>query len=106
MVDGTSQVGAFVRVILPLSLPALAVTALFSFLSAWNEWLLAFTFMGKARNFTLPVGISSLIPQAGQGAVWNQFAALSLLVSLPVIVLFIVFQKYLISGLTRGAVKG
>ncbi len=106
MVDGTSRTGAFVRVILPLSLPALAVTALFSFLSAWNEWLLAFTFMSNERNFTLPVGISSLAPQGPGSVFWNQYAALSLIVSIPVIILFIVFQRYMISGLTKGAVKG
>jgi len=104
MVDGTTRTGAFVRVILPLSLPALAVTALFSFLSAWNEWLLAFTFMSKERNFTLPVGISSLVQPPN--VFWNEYSALSLIVSIPVVVLFIVFQKYLISGLTKGAVKG
>ncbi len=104
MVDGCSRSAAFRRVILPLSLPALAVTALFSFLSAWNEWLLAFTFMSQERNFTLPVGISSLVQPPN--IFWNQYAALSLIVSIPVIILFIVFQRYLIGGLTRGAVKG
>ncbi len=104
MVDGTTRTGAFARVILPLSLPALAVTALFSFLSAWNEWLLAFTFMSKERNFTLPVGISSLVQPPN--VLWNEYSALSLVVSIPVVFLFIVFQKYLISGLTKGAVKG
>ena len=104
MVDGCSRGAAFRRVILPLSLPALAVTALFSFLSAWNEWLLAFTFMSQERNFTLPVGISSLVQPPN--IFWNEYAALSLIVSIPVVILFIVFQKYLISGLTTGAVKG
>ena len=92
------------RIILPLSLPAIAVAALFSFLSAWSEWLLAFTFMTSSDNYTLPVGVSSYVnpPQV----FWNEFAAISILVSLPVVVLFIAFQKYLVSGLTKGAVKG
>ena len=106
MVDGTSQIGAFARVILPVSLPALAVTALFSFLSAWNEWLLAFTFMQSERNFTLPVGISNYAPQGSGTVFWNEYAALSLIVSIPVVILFVAFQRYLISGLTKGAVKG
>jgi len=104
MVDGTTQLGAFWRVIVPLAKPAIAVAALFVFLSAWNEWLLAFTFMTSSDNYTLPVGVSSYInpPQV----FWNEFAAISILVALPVVVLFIVFQKYLVSGLTVGAVKG
>ena len=104
MVDGTTQIGAFWRIIVPLAKPAIAVAALFTFLSAWNEWLLAFTFMTSSDNYTLPVGVSAFVnpPQV----FWNEFAAISLLVSLPVVVLFIVFQKYLVSGLTKGAVKG
>ena len=104
MVDGTTRAGALWRVIVPLSLPAIAVAALFSFLSAWNEWLLAFTFMTSSSNYTLPVGVTSLVnpPQV----FWNEFAAISILVSLPVATLFIVFQRYLVSGLTKGAVKG
>jgi len=88
----------------PLALPAIAVAALFSFLSAWNEWLLAFTFMTSSSNYTLPVGVTSFVnpPQV----FWNEFAAISVLVSLPVAFLFIIFQKYLVSGLTKGGVKG
>jgi arabinogalactan oligomer/maltooligosaccharide transport system permease protein len=104
MVDGTTRTGALWRIIVPLATPAIAVAALFSFLSAWNEWLLAFTFMTSSANYTLPVGVSSFInpPQVD----WNSFAAISILISLPVAVLFLVFQKYLVSGLTKGAVKG
>ncbi|MFA5895465.1 MAG: ABC transporter permease subunit [Thermoplasmata archaeon] len=104
MVDGTTRTGALWRIIIPLAKPAIAVAALFSFLAAWNEWLLAFTFMTSSDNYTLPVGVSSFVnpPQV----FWNEFAAISILVSLPVAVLFIVFQKYLVSGLTKGAVKG
>ena len=103
MVDGATRFGAFWRVIVPPSIPAIAVAALFTFLTAWNEWLIAFTFMTE-KNYTLPVGVSSYIqpPQV----FWNEFAAISILVSLPVVILFIVFQKYLVSGLTKGAVKG
>ena len=104
MVDGTTRVGALWRIIVPLAKPAIAVAALFSFLSAWNEWLLAFTFMTSSANYTLPVGVSSFInpPQVD----WNSFAAISILISVPVAALFIIFQKYLVSGLTKGAVKG
>ncbi len=104
MVDGFSRISAFYRVILPLSTPAVAVTALFAFLAAWNEWLLAFTIMSSDAMYTLPVGITSFV--AEPQVFWNLFAAISILVSIPVVILFIVFQRYLISGLTRGAVKG
>ena len=104
MVDGTTRPGALWRVIVPLAVPAIAVAALFSFLSAWNEWLLAYTFMTSSANYTLPVGVQSFVnpPQV----FWNEFAAISVLVSVPVAALFLVFQKYLVSGLTQGAVKG
>ena len=80
------------------------MTALFSFLAAWNEFLLALTFNTSEEMYTLPVGLASLISSIGQA--WGDFAAASLLVSLPVVVLFIVFQRFLIEGLSAGAVKG
>lgn len=101
--DGCGQMGIFWRIILPLSLPAIAVTALFSFLAAWNEFLLALMFNQSPDMYTLPVGLAFSITQAEK---WGDFAAMSLLVSLPVIVLFIVFQKSLIQGLSSGGVKG
>jgi arabinogalactan oligomer/maltooligosaccharide transport system permease protein len=107
MVDGTTRLGALWRVIMPLAVPAIAVAALFSFLSAWNEWLLAYTFMQSSANYTLPVGVNSFVPiGGGTQSDWGSFAAISVLVSIPVAVLFVVFQKYLVSGLTKGAVKG
>ncbi len=104
LVDGCSQTQVFWRIVLPLSLPAVAVTALFSFLAAWNEFLLALTFNTSEEMYTLPVGLASLISSTGQA--WGDFAAASLLVSLPVVVLFIAFQRFLIEGLSAGGVKG
>ena len=104
LLDGCSQFAVFREVVLPLSLPAIAVTALFSFLAAWNEFLLALTFNTSNDMYTLPVGLASMISATGQA--WGDFAAASLLVSLPVIILFIVFQKFLIEGLSAGGVKG
>tara|TARA_B100000902_G_scaffold19816_2_gene23769 strand:+ start:4346 stop:5626 length:1281 start_codon:yes stop_codon:yes gene_type:complete len=104
LVDGCNQNQVFWRIILPLSLPAVAVTALFSFLAAWNEFLLALTFNTSEEMYTLPVGLASLISSTGQA--WGDFAAASLLVSLPVVILFIVFQRFLIEGLSAGGVKG
>jgi len=104
LLDGCSQAQVFRRVILPLSLPAVAVTALFSFLAAWNEYLLALTFMSDNEKFTLPVGLASMI--MSKNPMWGDFAAASLLVSIPVVILFIVFQRFLIEGLSAGSVKG
>ncbi|MEM1201536.1 MAG: carbohydrate ABC transporter permease, partial [Pseudomonadota bacterium] len=102
--DGCSTTQIFLRIILPLSLPAVAVTGIFSFLTAWNEFLLALVFNTSNDQFTLPVGLASLIPTDNQR--WGDFAAASLLVSVPVVILFILFQKSLIQGLSSGAVKG
>ena len=103
MLDGCSQFQVFFRIALPLSLPAVAITALFSFLAAWNEFLLALVFNTSNEMFTLPVGLASMLPATGQR--WGDFAAASLLVSVPVVVLFVAFQKTLIQGLTLGAMK-
>ena len=102
--DGCNQFQVFTKVVLPLSLPAVAVTALFSFLAAWNEFLLALTFNTSNDMYTLPVGLASLISSTGQA--WGDFAAASILVSLPVALLFLFFQKFLIEGLSAGGVKG
>ena len=104
LLDGCNQFQVFWKVVLPLSLPAVAVTALFSFLAAWNEYLLALTFNTSNDMYTLPVGLASLISSTGQA--WGDFAAASLLVSIPVVILFIVFQKFLIQGLSAGSIKG
>ena len=104
VLDGCNQFQVFTKVVLPLSLPAIAVTALFSFLAAWNEFLLALTFNTSNDMYTLPVGLASLISSTGQA--WGDFAAASLLVSLPVALLFLFFQKFLIEGLSAGGVKG
>lgn len=104
MLDGCNRFEIFAKIILPLSLPAIAVTALFSFLAAWNEFLLALTFNTSNDMYTLPVGLASMISSTGQS--WGDFAAASLLVSLPVVILFILFQKFLIEGLSAGGVKG
>lgn len=103
LLDGCSQFQVFFRIVLPLSLPAVAITALFSFLAAWNEFLLALVFNTSNEMFTLPVGLASMIPATGQQ--WGDFAAASILVSVPVVILFVAFQKTLIQGLSLGGLK-
>jgi arabinogalactan oligomer / maltooligosaccharide transport system permease protein len=104
LMDGASRWMTFTRIILPLARPALVVTALFSFMTAWNEFILAATFMSDERAFTLPVVLQSYVGDFGTE--WGRFAAGSILVSLPVMLLFFALQRYLVEGLTAGSVKG
>ena len=104
LLDGGTQFDAFYRVALPLSRPALAVTALFAFLTAWNEFILAATFMSEPRQYTLPVMLNRYV--GDYATEWGHFAAGAVLVSVPVMALFFALQKSLIGGLTQGGVKG
>lgn len=104
MVDGATRFGAFWRVVLPAARPAIAVTALFAFMTAYNEFVLAVTILDKESAFTLPVVLKRYVGE--HDADWASFAAGSLVVSLPVMALFYVAQRHLVSGLTAGGVKG
>ncbi len=103
LVDGASRIRIFYQVILPLARPAIAVTALFSFLTAWNEFIMAATFLSHEEKFTLPVTLFRHV--GAYGADWGAFAAGSLVVSLPVCLLFFALQRQLVGGLSAGAVK-
>jgi arabinogalactan oligomer/maltooligosaccharide transport system permease protein len=103
-IDGASPWMIFRRIILPLSRPAIAVTALFSFMTAWNEFIMASTFMTDERKYTLPVLIQQSVTEFS--ADWGMFAAGAVVTSVPVMIAFYVLQKYLVGGLTAGAVKG
>jgi arabinogalactan oligomer/maltooligosaccharide transport system permease protein len=103
-IDGASRLTFFVRILLPLSRPALVVTALFSFMSSWNEFILASTFLGRQESFTLPVLLHGYLSANYQD--WPHFAAGAIIVSLPVVALFFALQRHLVGGLTAGGVKG
>jgi len=104
LIDGASRIKIFYMIILPLARPAIAVTALFSFMTAWNEYILAATFLNKETAYTLPVMLKSFVGQ--YNADWGSFAAGAIIVSIPVVALFYVLQKNLVAGLTAGGVKG
>lgn len=104
LVDGTSMLGAFFRIILPLSTPALAIAFLFNFTMAWNEFLVARVVLQKAEMYTWTLGLFEL--QGQYITQWGMFCAASIMVTIPVLVLFMYSSKWLISGLTLGGVKG
>jgi arabinogalactan oligomer/maltooligosaccharide transport system permease protein len=104
LLDGASHGQIFWRVVLPLARPALAVTALFSFMTAWNEFILAATFLDDATKFTLPVALQRFVGE--YKTEWGHFAAGALVVSAPVMAVFFALQKHLVGGLTAGGVKG
>ncbi len=104
LMDGASVGRIFWSIILPLAKPAIAITALFSFMTGWNEFILAATFMDKESMYTAPVGLRFFV--GGFSQQWGYFAAGAIIAAVPVVVLFLFLQKYLVSGLTAGAVKG
>jgi arabinogalactan oligomer / maltooligosaccharide transport system permease protein len=104
LVDGLGPFQTFWRIVLPLTLPGIAVVAFFNFMAAWNEFLMAYTFLQSESNFTLAVGIQRYVNEFG--ADWQYLTASAVLITLPVLFLFIWVQRYLVTGLTGGSVKG
>lgn len=104
-VDGCNRFEILTRIVLPLSAPALVAVGIFTFLVAWNEMLFALTLMPNTESTTLPPGL--LLTFVGQMTVsWGRIMASALLVTTPAIALFIFLQRYVVQGLTGGAVKG
>ena len=103
-IDGCSQFRTFWQIILPLAAPALVITALFSFMAAWSEYLVAAVLIQDQRLFTLPLGLKTF--QSAMETSWGLYSAGAIMVSLPVVILFLILSRWLISGLTLGSVKG
>ncbi len=103
-IDGATPWQTFTKVIFPLAAPALVITALFSFMTAWNEYVVANVVLQDTELYTLPLGLKMF--QGSMQTQWGLYAAGSMLVSVPVVALFLFLSRYLISGLTLGAVKG
>ena len=107
LVDGATPTQAFLRITLPLAVPSLAASAMFMFPTGWNEFALATILLNSnatGSNLTWPVGLLAL---AGNlRTPWGYFAGASVMISVPVIILFLWLRKYFQSGLTTGSVKG
>lgn len=103
-IDGATRLGAYLRVTLPLAGPGIAATVIYCFILAWNEFLFATTFISSPSLRTLPIGLQAFIGQYSTD--WNLLMAGAVVTTVPVVVLFVVLQRYLVAGLTAGAVKG
>jgi arabinogalactan oligomer/maltooligosaccharide transport system permease protein len=104
-VDGATPAQIFWGVVLPLAAPVLAVVALISFVTTLNEFVIASTILQSPKHLTLPVGMQQLV-NGQYDKVWGPFAAGALMAALPVAVLFMFLQRWIVSGLTAGSVKG
>jgi multiple sugar transport system permease protein len=103
-IDGCNQLGAFLRVALPLTLPGLVATAIFAFILAWQEFVFAVTMLSDTNMFTLTVGISAM--KSINIIDWGLLNAGTVVTTIPLVILFAFVQRYLIQGLSAGAVKG
>ena len=103
-IDGLGRFGAFYRIVLPLAAPALVITALFSFMAAWTEYVVAAQILYYEDMFTLPIGLKMF--QSNMSTEWGLYSAGALLVSIPAVLLFLFLSRWLVSGLTLGSVKG
>ncbi len=106
MVDGATPHRAFIDVVLPLILPAIAITVLFGFMAAWTEFVMAWTFLTDPDRFTLAMGLNSMVGQYSSNTPWSDFAAMAILITVPIVVLFFLLQRWIVGGLAVGAVKG
>jgi multiple sugar transport system permease protein len=102
-VDGATRFQAFVLIVMPLSSPGIIATAIYSFIIAWNEYVYALTFLNDESKLTLPVGLQRFFSEYATN--WPGLMAAAFIMSVPVVVMFLVLQKYFVRALTEGAVK-
>jgi len=104
MIDGCSRISAMIYVIFPLAFPGIIAASIFSFIGSWDEFVFALTFTSSDEVRTLPIGLQRFI--GSYEIYWNHLGAASVLTTIPVIILFLFIQKYMVKGLTAGSVKG
>ncbi len=102
-IDGATRFQAFWMIVMPLSSPGIIATAIYAFIQAWNEYVYALTFLNSDRLLTLPVGLQRFFAEYSTN--WPGLMAASFIMSVPVVVMFLVLQKYFVRALTEGAVK-
>jgi len=105
MIDGCSRIGAMVRIVLPMAIPGVIFSAMFSFTLSWNEFVYALTFISDTTHKTMSVAVPTELIR-GDAYFWGELMAASLLGSVPVALLYSFFMDYFVSGLTAGALKG
>jgi arabinogalactan oligomer/maltooligosaccharide transport system permease protein len=105
-VDGASRNQSFLRVVLPLATPALAVTAFLGFIAGWTEFYFSVIFLSDPKQFTLAVALNGMVGQFATTTPWSQFSAFAIMFALPVSIVYLFLQKYIIGGLAIGGVKG
>jgi multiple sugar transport system permease protein len=104
LIDGANHFQCFIRIVLPLTLPALLAVALFAVTSAWNEFLLAFVLVAPESSRTLPVGLGNMV--VGDIFPFGQMFAASVMTAIPVTIIYMTAQRFMVEGLTAGSVKG
>lgn len=105
-IDGADSNQIFFLIVLPLAIPQLAVTFFLGFIGHWQEFALSWLFLSKPESYTLAMTLYNMTGQYANAIPWNRFAAMAIIVALPVAVMYIALQKYITGGLTTGAVKG
>jgi len=104
-IDGASPNQLFVKIVLPLALPALAVTGFLAFNAGWTEFALSWMFLTNPKDFTLAMSLYNMTGQSSGDTPWSAFAAMALLVAAPVSIVYLFLQKWIVGGLTIGSVK-
>jgi ABC-type glycerol-3-phosphate transport system permease component len=105
-IDGASEFGIFLRIMVPLSGPALTVVAILSFQNAWNDFLGPLIYLNKSEMHTLALGLYSFRAMPGQGSLFNEMMAASVLMVVPVLIIFALFQRQFVQGVTLSGLKG
>jgi ABC-type glycerol-3-phosphate transport system permease component len=103
-IDGCSRIRAILQIVLPLSLPGIVATSVFAFMNAWGNYMFALLFLTSKDKMTLPPALSTFITR--EAIYWNEITVGGVIATLPVVIFFLIVQKYIVYGLTAGGVKG